>query len=173
MDWLGDDGRMRSDQLIWGDWVYGPEDDPYNRELQYGDPNLEKKLHGDDDVIIIQRRDPQSAVQGGSGRHDFWAGDGDDTVYIGKNYRRGYGWGGRGDDILYLPEDWRDAKYYGGLGDDNFVAIPEILAKDNSARDENLLLVGDAGNDKIEGPHLAANVVLQGGDGDDKIIGGN
>ena len=40
------------------------------------------------------------------------------------------------------------------------IAIPELEAEDNSARDENILLSGDAGNDKIEGPHLAANSVL-------------
>ena len=118
MDFLGDNGRLRNDVLIWGDWAYGPEDDPYNRDMQYGDIRLEEKLHGDDDVIIMPRRDPGQAVSGGAGRYDFWAGDGDDIVYIAKDWRRGYGWGGRGDDIFYLPETFRDHKFYGGLGDD-------------------------------------------------------
>ena len=48
---------MRTDLLIWGDWAYGPEEDPYNRDLQYGDSSLEKKLWGDDDVIVVARRD--------------------------------------------------------------------------------------------------------------------
>ena len=34
---------------IWGDWNYGTEDDPNPQVRQYGDPRLEKKLHGDDD----------------------------------------------------------------------------------------------------------------------------
>ena len=68
MDFLGDNGRARSDIMIWGDWAYGPEDDPYNRDMQYGgDIRLEKKLHGDDDVIIMQRRDPQAGTPLGSG----------------------------------------------------------------------------------------------------------
>ena len=81
--------------------------------------------------------------------------------------------GGRGDDTLYLPETFRDAKYYGGLGNDSFVAIPELEAEDNTATNRSILLSGDAGDDKIEGPHLAGNTVLRGGDDDDKIIGGN
>ena len=81
--------------------------------------------------------------------------------------------GGRGDDTFYLPETFRDAKYYGGLGNDSFVAIPEPEAEDNTATNRSIWLYGDAGDDKIEGPHLAGNTVLRGGDDDDKIIGGN
>ena len=109
----------------------------------------------------------------GSGRHDFWAGDGDDIVYIGKDWRYGYGMGGRGDDTFYLPETFRNGKYYGGLGNDSFVAIPELEAEDNTATNRSIWLSGEAGDDKIEGPHLAGNTLLYGGDDDDKIIGGN
>ena len=42
LDFQGDTGRFRSVQLVWGDWGYGPEDDPYNKDLQYGDSNLER-----------------------------------------------------------------------------------------------------------------------------------
>ena len=41
--------------MVWGDWGYGPEDDPYNKDLQYGDPDLEPLLQGDDDIMYIYR----------------------------------------------------------------------------------------------------------------------
>ena len=41
--------------MVWGDWGYGPEDDPYNVDLQYGDPTLEPLLQGDDDTMYIYR----------------------------------------------------------------------------------------------------------------------
>ena len=125
-------------------------------------------------MIIMQRRDPRSSRPNRSGRHDFWAGDGDDIVFISENWRYGYGWGGRGDDTLHLPETFRDAKYYGGLGNDSFVAIREVDAEaSNADTNRNILLSGDAGNDQIEGPHLTGNSVLKGGADDDKIVGGN
>ena len=53
------------------------------------------------------------------------------------------------------------------------IRIPEEDAEDNSATNRNILLSGNAGNDKIEGPHLTGNAILEGGDGMDKLIGGN
>ena len=40
------------DLTIWGDWDYGENygtSDGLDQMTQYGDPRLEKKLHGDDD----------------------------------------------------------------------------------------------------------------------------
>ena len=51
LDILGENGRLRANYMVWGDWGYGPEDDPYNKDLQYGDPDLEPLLQGDDDVM--------------------------------------------------------------------------------------------------------------------------
>ena len=99
---------------------------------------------GDDDVIIIPDR-----INGATAdRHDFWAGDGDDTITIGSFFETGYGWGGRGDDTFNLPENYNYGKYYGGLGDDIFIPIAEDLAPDNTGSG-SLALYGGEGNDKI------------------------
>ena len=87
-------------------------------------------------------------------RADFWAGDGDDTVTIGDRFATGRGWGGRGDDTFYLPDVFLDAKYYGGLGNDIMIATPEAQATDNT-NNGDMFLYGGAGDDKIEGVHLA------------------
>jgi hypothetical protein len=42
---VADNGELN----IWGDWAYGPESDPTDETMQYGDTRLEKKLWGDDD----------------------------------------------------------------------------------------------------------------------------
>ena len=30
LDFAGSTARLRADYNVWGDWGYGPEDDPYN-----------------------------------------------------------------------------------------------------------------------------------------------
>ena len=65
------------------------------------------------------------------GRHDFWAGDGDDHITIGGRWGTGYGFGGRGDDTFILPDVFETANYDGGLGSDTFTAIAESEAPDN------------------------------------------
>ena len=55
LDFFGDNGRLRANYMVWGDWGYGPEDDPYNVDLQYGDPSLEPLLQDDDDTMYIYR----------------------------------------------------------------------------------------------------------------------
>ena len=142
--------------MIWGDWAYGSEDDPYDKYGQYGDLRLEEKLQGDDDVIILPRRTINEAT---GGRHDFWAGDGDDTVTIATRWATGRGWGGRGDDTFYLPDVFVDGKYYGGLGDDQMIAIPQDEATGNTATGV-LNLYGGSGNDKIEGAHKAGSSLI-------------
>ena len=44
VDLFKDDSNFYGDVMVWGDWAYGPEDDPYDKYGQYGDPRLEKKL---------------------------------------------------------------------------------------------------------------------------------
>ena len=113
--------------------------------MQYGDERLEKKKWGDDD--IIEFGDMQNTF---NSRQIFFAGDGNDLVTMGNEYRKTYGYGGRGDDIINLPGSFGDAtsivKVYGGLGDDQLLAPDE--AGDGG---DTVLLFGEEGNDKIEG----------------------
>ena len=55
-------------------------------------------------MIYLHRQDNDNITDPIDGEHRFWAGDGDDIVYIGKNWMVGYGWGGSGNDTFYLPE---------------------------------------------------------------------
>ena len=137
--------------------------------IQYGDPTLEKKLWGDDDTIIFG-----DATNNFSSAQKFYAGDGDDTVTMGDEYRKSYGFGGRGDDIINLPGSFignaaSQIRVFGGYGDDM------ILAKsvDDTAGGPSARLYGDEGNDKIYGIHKLSNLSrLEGNDGDDKLISG-
>ena len=54
----------------------------YNTSSQYGDPRLEKKKQGDDDIITFGDLDGTAteAVQ------IFFAGDGDDVITMGDQY---------------------------------------------------------------------------------------
>ena len=128
---------------MFGDWGYGV-DGSYEGE-QYGDTRLEKKLQGDADTIIFGDS-PNTA----NSAQTFYAGDGDDVVTMGDEYRASLGYGGRGNDIINLPGSFDDStstvKVYGGLGDDQLLAPAE--AGDGGA---TVLLSGGEGNDKIEG----------------------
>ena len=84
--------------IVFGDWGYGPEDDRYG-DTQYGDEALEKKLQGDDDIIIFG--DSQTP---GTDEQTFYAGDGFDQITMGDDYTNSFGYGGRGNDIVYLPK---------------------------------------------------------------------
>ena len=44
VDLFKDQGLWLGDLMVWGDWAYGSEDDPYDKYGQYGDPLLEEKL---------------------------------------------------------------------------------------------------------------------------------
>ena len=97
-------GDNQREFIVFGDWGYG-EDGSYDVRangnqpfIQYGDPTFEKKLWGDDDTIIFG-----DATNNFSSAQKFYAGDGDDTVTMGDEYRKSYGFGGRGDDIINLP----------------------------------------------------------------------
>ena len=90
-------------------------------------------------------------------RQIFFAGDGDDLVTMGNEYRKSYGYGGRGDDIINLPESFDDAtsivRVYGGLGNDQLLA-----PKDVGTGGDTVFLFGEEGNDKIEGIPLITTV---------------
>ena len=70
-------GIDQMDLNLWGDWAYGPEDDPYNVTGQYGDIRLEEQLWGDDDIIRVGKADGA-----GTTTARVWAGDGDDEIDI-------------------------------------------------------------------------------------------
>ena len=70
-------GIDQMDLNLWGDWGYGPEDDPYDATAQYGDIRLEEQLWGDDDIIRVGK-----AGAAGSTTARVWAGDGDDEIDI-------------------------------------------------------------------------------------------
>ena len=148
--------------IVFGDWGYG-EDGSYEG-VQYGDPRLEKKLQGDADTIIFG--DSPNTFWSGQ---TFYAGDGDDVITMGNEYRNSLGYAGRGNDIINLPGSFDDftstVKVYGGLGDD------QLLAPAAGDGGDTVILDGGAGNDKIEGIALVTNEqFLYGGAGDDKII---
>ena len=173
LDFFGENGTQNVFYQIWGDWAYGPEDDPYNYGLQYGDPNLEEQLQGDDDVIFVPNSRPDRDRPGK--RLDVFAGDGEDTVTAGEGWGRSFMNLGRGDDTLYLPTDFRRIYGYGGAGDDQMIAIPEETAREIVADDRNLTqnLYGGAGNDRLEGNAKVADTRILGEDDNDKLIGGN
>ena len=124
---------------------------------------------GDDDVIYLHRQDNDDDIDG---EHRFWAGDGDDIVYIGKNWETGFGYGGSGNDTFYLPETFGDTqRFYGGDGNDSMLAIPFDEAADNMAEGQ-MNLFGGAGDDWLESTFKTNIVGIEGGDGNDKIIGG-
>ena len=92
------DGMHSFRTIVFGDWGYGPDDDRYGN-TQYGDAALEKKLQGDDDIIIFG--DSQDTA---TSEQIFYAGDGDDQITMGEDYRTSTGYGGRGNDTVYLPK---------------------------------------------------------------------
>ena len=49
--WGSDTETFTRGTIVFGDWGYGPEDNPYDPTMQYGDETLEKKKWGDDDII--------------------------------------------------------------------------------------------------------------------------
>ena len=102
------------DLHIWGDWAYGPDDDPYNPALQYGvmsDPNKDHDLWGDDDKLY-------GGKGVGSKSAYYWAGDGDDLIVMGDNWLNGKAYGMSGDDTIMLPGRTIFVNFYGGDGDD-------------------------------------------------------
>ena len=111
--------------LLFGDWGYGPEDDPYNisRENQLQDSRLEKKLHGDDDIILTGEG---GGVDGGGAPLYTFAGDGDDVIVVGR--------------------DWTNAEINAGSGDDTITIENGTIAVGSS-----FLIFGEDGNDIIQG----------------------
>ena len=82
LDFAGGVGNLEADYHIWGDWGYGPEDDPYDIYGQYGGYGVdnrrrEERLEGDDDIIRIPEINPDDD-DNLSNLHRFWAGDGND-----------------------------------------------------------------------------------------------
>ena len=110
---------------LFGDWGYGPEDDPYNlfRENQLTDSRLEKKLHGDDDIILTGNG---GGINGGGAPIYTFAGDGDDVIVLGK--------------------DWAIAEVNAGSGDDT-------ITVENGSTDlgSTIFIFGEDGNDIIQG----------------------
>ena len=53
------------------------------------------------------------------------------------------------------------------------IAIAEGEAIDNTAISASVKLYGNEGDDKIEGPHKIDSATLNGGEGSDKLVGGN
>ena len=111
--------------LLFGDWGYGPEDDPYNifRENQLTDSRLEAKLHGDDDIILTGEG---GGIAGGSAPIYTFAGDGDDVIVLGK--------------------DWARADVNAGSGDDTITVENGSLAVGST-----ISIFGEDGNDIIQG----------------------
>ena len=135
---------------LFGDWGYGPEDDPYdlNRLNQYTDSRLEKKLHGDDDIILT--------------------GDG------GGNYGGGapiYTFAGDGDDVIVQGKDWAIAEVNAGSGDDK-ITVENGWAAGGSS----YFIFGEDGDDIIQGNQDGetqehVRILIEGGDGNDRISG--
>ena len=160
------------DLLVFGDWGYGSEDDPYGATGQYGDIRLEKKLHGDDDIIRVGEGAGAVGSQTTSAR--VWAGDGDDEIDITEGWYGHEIFGGRGDDTITFGGSYAGSAgtstLNGGLGDDIFRAGADFSATNN---DSNTLTInGGAGKNKYEGFPGAATLNINGGDDDEVIVVG-
>ena len=132
LDSLGNNstyGQDDNDLLIFGDWGYGSESDPYNPALQYGDIRLEEQLWGDDDIIRV------GGGYGGTSETTnarVWAGDGDDEIDISSGWYGHEIHGGRGDDTITFDGAYTGSMgtstLNGGLGDDLFIAGENFAA---------------------------------------------
>jgi Ca2+-binding RTX toxin-like protein len=175
--------RNNSDEYIYGDYKYG--EDALDKDLWgdddviiggNGNASKTQKIHGGDgddqirggsqwkesylygengdDTIQV----PQSIERFGSGRLQVKGGDGDDTWIVqgygaiedtgalSPNYND-YGFGGAGNDVIRgTHKVENESVHYGGDGHDKLYG--------GDATDFNLL-VGNAGDDWIEGGDLA------------------
>ena len=54
----------------------------------------------------------------------FFAGDGEDQMYMGDYWENNFAYGQDGDDTAYLPQYAGNLKYYGGNGADISIPVP-------------------------------------------------
>jgi len=143
-------------------------------DYKYGEDALDKDLWGDADIIhagIVTLEEDHNI--------EISAGDGDDIVYGGEGYYGSTIRGENGDDTVYMPQGTGTDDFYGygGDGDDTFIrtaSYGDTSDTGDVAPNTGEYVFGGAGNDIISGTH---NVVefswLYGGDGEDKIYGGD
>ena len=86
--------------MIWGDYAYGFEGDEYNADTQYGGRAQHRadELWGDDDIIY-------GGDGEGTANQMIWAGDGDDTIFMGDTWNEGSAYGGDGNDVIYSGDN--------------------------------------------------------------------
>ena len=83
-----------------------------------------------------------------------------------------YGFGHDGNDVISLPVGAWKVKFYGGDGNDKITPTPKDHMRGLWNEDE--YGYGGDGNDFIHGSHKLSGLwLVSGGEGDDKIIGGD
>ena len=103
----------------------------------------------------------------------MYGGDGEDEIHAGWNWNNSRVEGENGDDAIYAPQKTRkDAFIYGGEGDDTVYVedYDDVTKGDRNSIDS---FFGQGGNDVISGTHFAKGQYLYGGDGHDKMYGGD
>lgn len=147
--YYGEAGR----DLIRTDWYQ--DNDPnapenYGNEYIYGDFKygagaLDKDLWGDADIIIGGRGDRSDpSIQ------QIHAGDGDDQVYMGDNWRDGVVYGENGNDTINVGATTQSVYIEAGEGNDTVNVIPyaDLASSPQQRKDE---VRGQGGNDTIQG----------------------
>ena len=104
---------------------------------------MDHDLWGDDDKMY-------GGLGDGSKRQAFFAGDGDDFIYMGDTWNLGRAYGYTGDDTIYLGDNITDLLYVGGEGNDKMYGKPYDEVVTPVATENGY---GNAGNDLIFGSH--------------------
>ena len=115
--------------------------------MQYGTSFDAKdaELWGDDDIL-------HGGTGDGTDYQYFFAGDGNDEIYMGDSWRGTFGFGHGGNDKIYLPNDVPNVSYFAGAGNDRVYAVPvnELGGLTNG----NEYGYGGSGNDYIQGSNM-------------------
>ncbi|KQT51006.1 hypothetical protein ASG43_07115 [Aureimonas sp. Leaf454] len=138
--------------------------------LDLGKASIEEVIGGvGDDLLDGSRSTANLKLQGGEGDDTLIGGSGRDEIFGGAGADKLYG--GDGDDVIRADAD--DTVIDGGAGRDIlYVQGTKGLTLD-LAKASIEEVVGGVGDDRLDGSRSTANLKLQGGEGDDTLIGGS
>lgn len=158
----GFDDDCDLDHINFDEYLFG--------DFKYGSDSLDKDLWGDDDRIYGRNIFCTGEECDRNGTQRLYGGDGDDYLKPGNNWTLSRSFGENGNDTFIAPSGTVITDFKGGDGNDTVeVAAYGDAEESNTIED----FYGDDGDDVLRGSHKIYASALYGGNGQDKVYGGD